>query len=80
VWVMGYRGCRRTALSHSGRGVYFSRAEIGVWRALVPGRKYRFTSIRFPPTMKVLLVDDFVTKGRTILAAATVLCREPPGF
>ena len=27
----------------------------------------------FPPTMKLLLVDDFVTKGRTILAAATVL-------
>ena len=26
-----------------------------------------------PPTMKFLLVDDFVTKGRTILAAATVL-------
>jgi hypothetical protein len=26
-----------------------------------------------PPTIKFLLVDDFVTKGRTILAAATVL-------
>ena len=26
-----------------------------------------------PPTINLLLVDDFVTKGRTILAAATVL-------
>jgi hypothetical protein len=33
----------------------------------------------FPPTGKILLVDDFVTKGRTILAAATVLARSIPG-
>ena len=32
----------------------------------------------FPPTMNLLLVDDFVTKGRTILAAATVLDRAFP--
>jgi hypothetical protein len=31
-----------------------------------------------PPTMRLLLVDDFVTKGRTILAAATVLSRAFP--
>ena len=33
----------------------------------------------FPPTGKLLLVDDFVTKGRTILAAATVVARSIPG-
>jgi hypothetical protein len=32
----------------------------------------------FPPTMKLLLIDDFVTKGRTIFAAATVLRRAFP--
>ena len=32
----------------------------------------------FPPTTKLLLVDDFVTKGRTILAAAMVLRRAIP--
>jgi hypothetical protein len=31
-----------------------------------------------PPTMKLLLVDDFVTKGRTILASAIVLSRAIP--
>lgn len=32
----------------------------------------------FPPTTNLVLVDDFVTKGRTILAAATVLRRAFP--
>lgn len=49
----------------------------------VPDQKYRLISIRckqsgFPPTLKLLLVDDFVTKGRTILAAAAVLSRAFP--
>jgi adenine/guanine phosphoribosyltransferase-like PRPP-binding protein len=34
---------------------------------------------RLPPTARVLLVDDFVTKGRTLLAAASVLADAFPG-
>ena len=34
---------------------------------------------RLPPAARILLVDDFVTKGRTMLAGATVLARAFPG-
>lgn len=34
---------------------------------------------RIPPTGRLLLVDDVVTKGRTMLAAATVLAEALPG-
>jgi adenine/guanine phosphoribosyltransferase-like PRPP-binding protein len=34
---------------------------------------------RLPPRARVLLVDDFVTKGRTLLAAASVLADAFPG-
>jgi predicted amidophosphoribosyltransferase len=34
---------------------------------------------RLPRTSRVLLVDDFVTKGRTLLAAASVLANAFPG-
>ncbi|MBS0380680.1 MAG: hypothetical protein JSS29_19530 [Proteobacteria bacterium] len=34
---------------------------------------------RLPPTPAILLVDDFVTKGRTLLAAAQVLAQAIPG-
>jgi predicted amidophosphoribosyltransferase len=34
---------------------------------------------RLPPTARVLLVDDFITKGRTLLAAASVLANVFPG-
>ena len=34
---------------------------------------------RSAPTARLLLVDDFVTKGRTLLAAASVLANACPG-
>ena len=34
---------------------------------------------RVPPTGQLVLVDDVVTKGRTMLAAATVLADALPG-
>jgi predicted amidophosphoribosyltransferase len=35
---------------------------------------------RLPPTRRVLLVDDFVTKGRTLLSAAAALNAAIPGL
>jgi hypothetical protein len=34
---------------------------------------------RLPPAACILLVDDFITKGRTLLAAASVLANVFPG-